>query len=89
MPAELSRSIWLVTSLSTGSGERMSKHAVPGGDIASLLRRFFELKEKGRRRMRKDFPIVVIQEAGLEGSGFTGCWYRKALRAISSTQLRL
>ena len=45
----------------------MSKHAVPGGDIAGLLRRFFELKEKARRRMRKDFPIVVIQEAGLDG----------------------
>ena len=64
---ELSRSIWLVTSLSPGSGERMSKYAVPGGDIAGLPRRFFELKEKARRRMRKDFPIVVIQEAGLDG----------------------
>jgi transposase len=64
---ELSRSTWLVTSLSPGSGERMSKHAVSGGDIAGLLRRLFELKEKARRRMRKDFPIVVIQEAGLDG----------------------
>jgi transposase len=64
---ELSRSTWLVTSLSPGSGERMSKHAVSGGDIAGLLRRLFELKEKARRRMRKDFPIVVIQEEGLDG----------------------
>ena len=64
---ELSRPIWLVTSLSPGSGEKMSKHAVSGGDIAGLLRRLFELKEKARRRMRKDFPIIVIQEAGLDG----------------------
>jgi transposase len=64
---ELSRSIWLVTSLSSGSGERMSRHAVSRGDIAGFLRRLFELKEKARRRMRKDFPIVVIQEAGLVG----------------------
>src|SRR5438132_2389932 len=64
---ELSRSTWLITSLSPGAGEKMSKHAVPGGDIAGLLRRLFELKEKARRRMRKDFPIIVIQEAGLDG----------------------
>ena len=30
---ELSRSIWLVTSLSPGSGERMSKHAVSGATL--------------------------------------------------------
>ena len=64
---ELSRSIWLVTSLSPGSSGKMSKHAVSGGDIAGLLRRPFELKEKARWRMRNDFPIVVIQEAGLDG----------------------
>ena len=61
---ELSRSTWLITSLSPGAGEKMSKHAVPAGDIAGLLGRFSELKEKARRRMRQDFPIIVIQEAG-------------------------
>ena len=64
---ELSRSTWLITSLSPGAGEKMSKHTVPGSDIAGLMRRFFELREKARRRMRKDFPIIVIQEAGLDG----------------------
>ena len=34
---ELSRSAWLVTSLSPGGGEKMSKHSVRGGDIAGLL----------------------------------------------------
>ena len=64
---ELSRSTWLITSLSPGSGEKLSKHAVRGGDIAGLLKRLLELKERARRRMRRDFSIIVIQEAGLDG----------------------
>jgi transposase len=64
---ELSRSAWLITSLSPGAGEKMSKHAVQGGDIAGLLTRFAVLKEKARGRTGKDFPIIVIQEAGLDG----------------------
>ena len=32
---ELSRSTWLVTSLSPGGGEKMSKHTVRSGDVAS------------------------------------------------------
>ena len=42
----------------------MSKHSVPAGDIAGLLRRFAQLKEKARARTGRDFPIIVIQEAG-------------------------
>ncbi|TIQ15925.1 MAG: IS110 family transposase, partial [Mesorhizobium sp.] len=34
---ELSRSTWLITSLSPRNGEKMSKHAVSGGDVAALL----------------------------------------------------
>jgi transposase len=64
---ELNRWTWLITSLSPGAGEKMSKHAVPGGNIPGSLRRLFELKEKARRRIRKGFPIIVIQEAGLDG----------------------
>lgn len=64
---ELSRSTWLITSLSPGAGETMSKYAVRSGDIAGLLARFAEIKEKAQRRTRKDFPIIVIQEAGLDG----------------------
>jgi transposase len=64
---ELSRSIWLITSLSPGSGEKMSKHSVPAGDIASLLARLSELKRKALARTGTSFPIVVIQEAGLDG----------------------
>ena len=45
-----SRSTWLVTSLSPGGGEKMSRHSVQAGDIAGLLRRFAQLKEKARVR---------------------------------------
>jgi transposase len=64
---ELSRSIWLITSLSPGSGEKMSKHSMPAGDISALLTRFSELKQKALARTGKSFPIIVIQEAGLDG----------------------
>ena len=64
---ELSRSRWLITSLSPGGGEKMSKHAVPGGDVSRLLERFLQLREKARARTGKVFPLVVIQEAGLDG----------------------
>ena len=63
---ELSRSIWLATSLSPGRGEKMSKHSVSAGDIAALLARFSELRRKVCAT-GKSFPIVVIQEAGLDG----------------------
>ena len=64
---ELSRSIWLITSLSPGGGEKMSKHSVPAGDIAALLARFSEIKRKAGARTGRSFPIIVIQEAGLDG----------------------
>jgi hypothetical protein len=34
---ELSRSTWLITSLSPGGGEKMSKQVMRGGDVAELL----------------------------------------------------
>src|SRR6266849_4110710 len=64
---ELSRSIWLITSLSPGGGEKMSKHSVPASDVSGLLRRFTELKRKAAARTGRDFPIIVIQAAGLYG----------------------
>jgi len=64
---ELSRSTWLITSLSPGGGEKMSKHVVRGGDVTGLLERFAQLREKTRARTGKVFSFVVIQEAGLDG----------------------
>src|SRR5215470_16137359 len=49
---ELSRSSWLITSLSPGGGEKMSKHSVRGGDFAGLMERFAQLQEKARRDHR-------------------------------------
>src|SRR5690349_17305967 len=64
---ELSRSTWLVTSLSPGGSEKMSKHSVRAGDVASLLNLFTRLQEKAQARTGRAFPIIVIQAAGLDG----------------------
>ena len=64
---ELSRSTWLIASLSPGGAEKMSKHSVRGGDSAGLLERFAQLREKARARTGKHFAVIVIQEAGLDG----------------------
>ena len=72
---ELSRSTWLITSLSPGGGEKMSKHSVPAGNVCTLLTRFSVLKEKAFARTGKSFPIIVIQEAGLDGF-----WIHRVLR---------
>ncbi|HYN61934.1 MAG TPA: IS110 family transposase [Rubrivivax sp.] len=64
---ELSRSNWILTSLSPGNGEKMSQYSLKAGDVGGLLARFAELKRKARERTGSDCPIVSIQEAGLDG----------------------
>ena len=64
---ELSRSTWLITSLSPGGGEKMSKHGLSAGNMAALLARLSELKQKAFARTGQSFQVVVIQEAGLDG----------------------
>ena len=64
---ELSRATWLVTSLSPGGGEKMSRHPVRGGDVAGLLGRLADLQARALARTGTLFPLVVIQEAGLDG----------------------
>jgi transposase len=64
---ELSRSTWLITSLSPGNGEKMSKHSVRGGDVAGLFERFAQLQNRTSLRTGQHFPFIVIQEAGLDG----------------------
>ena len=53
---ELSRSTWLITSLSPGAGEKMSKHSIRAGDVAGLLVRLAQLKEKARGRTGRGSP---------------------------------
>lgn len=72
---ELSRSNWLITSLSPGNGEKMSKHGVAAGDLAALLRLFAELQRKALARTGKRYPIITIHEAGLDGF-----WLHRALQ---------
>lgn len=64
---ELSRSKWLVTSLSPGTGEKMSKFVVDGGDMPALLARLADLRRKAEVRTGQSFQIISIQEAGLDG----------------------
>jgi transposase len=72
---ELSRSTWLVTSLSPGKGEKMSKHSVTAGAVPELLKQFAELKRKAAVRTGESYPIITIQEAGLDGF-----WLHRVLR---------
>ena len=71
---ELSRSTWLITSLSPGAGEKLSRHTVEAGNLAALLERFALLRAKARQRTQRDYPIVTIHEAGLDGF-----WIHRAL----------
>lgn len=64
---ELSQSKWLITSLSPGAGEKLSKFTLRASDVAGMLTRFAELQRKTKARTGQAFPLVVIQEAGLDG----------------------
>jgi transposase len=72
---ELSRSKWLVTSLSPGNGEKMSRRSLPAGALGELLALFAELRRKAKERTGTDYPIITIQEAGLDGF-----WLHRALQ---------
>ena len=86
---ELSRSTWLITSLSPGGGEKMSKHSVPAGDICVLLARFSEIRQKAFARTRKSFPVIVIQEAGLDGFWIRHVLQNEGSKAMSSIRPQL
>jgi transposase len=73
---ELSRSTWLITSLSPGAGEKMSRHVAPAGDVAKLFERLGWLVERARARTGEVYRIITIQEAGLDGF-----WLHRVLRA--------
>lgn len=63
---ELSKSTWLMTSIAPGS-EKMSRHSMPAGDITGLLSRLIELRKKVLAREGEAYPLIVVQEAGLDG----------------------
>lgn len=63
----MGRSKWIVTSLSPETGERMSQHTIPAGDVGGLLALFADLRHRAKARSGLDYPVVTIQEAGLDG----------------------
>ncbi len=74
---ELSRSTWLMTALAAPLGAKMSRYQVRGGDVPDLLKRFSDLQHAVQRRTGQLVPVVVIQEAGLDGF-----WIHRALVAL-------
>jgi transposase len=72
---ELSRSKWLVTSLSPDS-EKISKHFVTGGDGRALLELLSRLRTRTERRVGLPIKVTTIQEAGLDGF-----WVHRLLEA--------
>ncbi|MCW6533830.1 hypothetical protein NEE01_03440 [Sphingomonas sp. MMSM24] len=62
---ELSKSTWLVTSLSPGAGERMSRHTIRASDIAGRFERSSLLAARAKRQAGRDLAVIVIQKAGL------------------------
>ena len=73
---ELSRSTWLITSLSPDGGEKMSKHSCACRRYRRAAGALFGTSNRRRWRGRgRSFPIIVIQEAGLDGF-----WIHRVLR---------
>jgi len=75
---ELSKSSWLVTALLPGSS-KMTRQSVPGGDLPAILQCFAGLQNKAHAREGKLYPLIVVQEAGLDGF-----WIHRALDTLSS-----
>ena len=61
---ELSRSTWLVTSLSPGSGEKMSKHSVSAGGYRCAAGALFGAQEESVRADRKILPSYRHSRSG-------------------------
>jgi hypothetical protein len=72
---ELSRSKWLITSMSAWR-DKLSKHSVGAGDAGALLDRLARLRMKAEQRLGTAARVVVIQEAGLDGF-----WIHRLLEA--------
>jgi transposase len=75
MSLELSRSTWLVTSLSPSS-DKMSKHTTAAGDASKLLALLARLRGRAEQLVGRSLNVAVIQEAGLDGF-----WVHRSLEA--------
>ena len=69
---ELSRSNWLITSLSPGKGEKMSKHSVSVGDGRCAAGALFGAQEESLRcGPEKPSQSSSLKKRGWMASGFT------------------
>jgi transposase len=64
---ELSRSSWLVTSLSPNS-DKMSKHSIAAGDAPKLLALLARLRGRAEQLVGGSLNVVVKRHLGLNGS---------------------
>jgi hypothetical protein len=85
---ELSRRTWLVTSLSPGGGEKMSKRSGQASDIAGLLRRSAQLKAKARARTGGTSLSSQFKRPAWTASGSIACCRAKGSKATWSTPRR-
>lgn len=64
---ELSRSTWLITTLLPMNGEKMSKFIVAAANTVGLFDLFAKLQDRSQSKTGRQWPIITIQEAGLDG----------------------
>ena len=64
---ELSRSKWLVTSISPGAGERCRSSTFVPATLRPCWRALWIYRRKPKARTGQCFGIISIQEAGLDG----------------------
>src|SRR5215468_11347387 len=82
---ELSRRTWLITSLSPGGGEKMSKHSVPAGECLGCCVGSPNSGAKLRRGPAGTSRLLSSRRPVWTAFGSTGCCSRKGSRATSST----
>jgi len=85
---ELPRRTWLVTSLSPGGGERMSKHSVPAAISVSCCIGSPSSSARLRHGPAGTFRLSLSRRQVWMASGFTGCCRPKGSRATWSTLRR-
>ena len=89
---ELSRTTWLITSLSPGGGEKMSKHSVRGGAVAAFEHETLHILEPAALRdaiiVEQVFlDLVAALEHGLARLDVDGALFR-GHQVNSSTMMR-
>src|ERR1700693_6087456 len=83
---ELSRATWLVATFAPRLGDKISVHAIPGGDTKRLLELIGRLQAKVRGKGACRLRTVCCYEAAMMDSGCTGCSWTTASKTTSSMQ---